>query len=189
MAGNKREDILNSALHLFSERGYDGTTVPMIADQAKVGTGTIYRYFDNKEYLVNCLFQECVQKFSDAVITYEFSSQNDIKQQFNVFFFKMVEYAKNNPQALQFIESHWRGHYLDNKSEEMFEQFLNFFRSFAENGKRAGILRPLPEDAFIAIVYGAFTHLFKLVRIGMLRDDQHLYEEVADCCWNAIRIL
>ena len=43
MAKNKRDDIMEAALILFAERGYDGTTVPMIAEKAKVGAGTIYR--------------------------------------------------------------------------------------------------------------------------------------------------
>ena len=61
MAQNKRDDILNAAMELFGELGYDGTTVPMIAERAKVGAGTIYRYFENKESLVNILFQDCVK--------------------------------------------------------------------------------------------------------------------------------
>jgi transposase len=34
-------------MQLFAERGYDGTTIPMIAEKANVGAGTIYRYFEN----------------------------------------------------------------------------------------------------------------------------------------------
>ncbi|MEM5672990.1 helix-turn-helix domain-containing protein [Bacillus cereus] len=56
MAKNKQEDIFDAAIQLFAERGYDGTTIPMIAEKAKVGAGTIYRYFENKEALVNSLF-------------------------------------------------------------------------------------------------------------------------------------
>ena len=45
MAQNKRDDILNAAMELFGELGYDGTTVPMIAERAKVGAGTILSIF------------------------------------------------------------------------------------------------------------------------------------------------
>lgn len=63
----KREDILDSALTLFAERGFDATTIPMIATDAKVGAGTIYRYFANKEVLVNTLFQHYVTLFKEAL--------------------------------------------------------------------------------------------------------------------------
>ncbi|MEC2439513.1 helix-turn-helix domain containing protein, partial [Bacillus cereus] len=52
MAKNKQEDIFDAAMQLFAELGYDGTTIPMIAENAKVGAGTSYRYFENKEALV-----------------------------------------------------------------------------------------------------------------------------------------
>ncbi len=49
---------MKASLTLFTDRGFDATTIPMIAAQADVGTGTIYRYFDSKETLVNVLYQE-----------------------------------------------------------------------------------------------------------------------------------
>lgn len=33
MAKNKQEDIFDAAMQLFAERGYDGTTIPMIAEK------------------------------------------------------------------------------------------------------------------------------------------------------------
>src|SRR5262249_55170937 len=54
---DRRQAILESALRLFGERGFHGTTVPEIAERAGVATGTIYRYFASKEALVNTLFQ------------------------------------------------------------------------------------------------------------------------------------
>ena len=51
----------------FAERGYDGTTIPMIAEKAKVGAGTIYRYFENKEALVNSLFSKSMLELSEII--------------------------------------------------------------------------------------------------------------------------
>lgn len=62
-ASNKVELIMKASLTLFTDRGFDATTIPMIAAQADVGTGTIYRYFDSKETLVNVLYQESAQRF------------------------------------------------------------------------------------------------------------------------------
>src|SRR5690606_27876447 len=53
---DKREAILHAALELFVERGFWGTAVPEIAEKAGVGAGTIYRYFESKEALVNALY-------------------------------------------------------------------------------------------------------------------------------------
>jgi len=46
-----REDILDAALLLFSEQGYDGASVRAIAQQAEVDPALIRHFFTNKEML------------------------------------------------------------------------------------------------------------------------------------------
>ncbi len=50
-AADKRDVILQQAIHVFSEFGFRGTDVQLIADRAGVGKGTVYRHFGNKEDL------------------------------------------------------------------------------------------------------------------------------------------
>ncbi|HXF90503.1 MAG TPA: TetR/AcrR family transcriptional regulator [Candidatus Nitrosotenuis sp.] len=45
----RREKILNSALEIFIERGFAGTSMSMIAKKAEVPQSLIYHYFENKE--------------------------------------------------------------------------------------------------------------------------------------------
>ncbi|MEE3156942.1 MAG: TetR/AcrR family transcriptional regulator [Pseudomonadota bacterium] len=45
---DKRQAILRAALKVFAEGGVNGVPMPVLAEQAQVGTGTIYRYFDSK---------------------------------------------------------------------------------------------------------------------------------------------
>src|SRR5262245_40748213 len=54
---DKKQAILAAALDLFAVKGYHGTAVPEIAEAAKVGAGTVYRYFQSKEQLVNELYR------------------------------------------------------------------------------------------------------------------------------------
>ena len=188
MARSKRDDIMDAALVLFAERGYDGTTVPMIAEKAKVGAGTIYRYFENKESLVNSMFQDNVAKFSDMLRSSLDGESNDIRHQFHQLFRQMVHFAKQNEYALQFIDSHMDGHYLDEKSNQIFEEFLEYLHSFAVKGTEEGVFCSLQPNAIIAIVYGAFSRLYKLIRLGVIEESEQLIQQVEDCCWNAIRI-
>ncbi|HWO98370.1 MAG TPA: TetR/AcrR family transcriptional regulator [Bacillus sp. (in: firmicutes)] len=188
MSKNKQDDIFEAAMQLFAERGYDGTTVPMIAEKAKVGAGTIYRYFENKESLVNSLFIKCVSQFS-GTLKAEFPSSENIREQFTHIFYQMFEFAKRNAYALLFIDSHCDGYYLDEESKKVFNDFLSFIIGVIENGKEQGIIRPLPSNALIAIVYGAFIMLFKMVQSGELEDTPELLKELEESSWNAIRII
>jgi AcrR family transcriptional regulator len=47
-----REAIVNAALELFEEKGYDGTTVADIAAAADIGTRTFFTYFASKDELL-----------------------------------------------------------------------------------------------------------------------------------------
>ena len=51
-SGNKRERILDAAVVEIARRGYDATTVAMIARRAGVADGTIYLYFKNKDEIL-----------------------------------------------------------------------------------------------------------------------------------------
>ncbi|PQD96519.1 TetR family transcriptional regulator [Pradoshia eiseniae] len=185
---NKREDILSAALILFSERGYDGTTIPMIAERANVGAGTIYRYFENKEYMVNILFQECLLDFSESMKKVDLTATMNLKEKFYLLFNQMITFAKAKPEQLNFFDTHCTGYYLDDKSKKLLGEYLDFLTSFIEEGKKSGVIQDLPSDALISIIYGAFSHLFKLIHAGLIEESPHLLESLVDCCWNAIKI-
>ena len=59
---NKKHDIMAAAENLFSNRSYHEVTLDEIAHQAKVGKGTLYRYFSNKDDL---FFQTATSGFDE----------------------------------------------------------------------------------------------------------------------------
>lgn len=189
MKENKREQILKAALSLFAERGYDATTVPMIVEKAEVGAGTIYRYFENMEALVNTLFQESLNHFMEWVERdYPYDS-SDVKSQYDHILNQMIRFSKDNVDTLLFIYTHSHARYLTEASRIAFNEFLHFFREIMERGKAAGVIKPLPSTALIGIVYGAFMGLIKVIRDREVEETPELMEGLKESCWNAIRII
>jgi AcrR family transcriptional regulator len=66
----RREEILQQAIRLFAEHGYGGTDTQMLADQLKVGKGTLYRYFPSKEELFLAAADYVMRKLRDYVLSY-----------------------------------------------------------------------------------------------------------------------
>lgn len=58
-----RESIEKAAVKLFTEKGFNVTTVAEIMHEAKLGTGTFYNYFNSKEDLIGSVIGD---KISDA---------------------------------------------------------------------------------------------------------------------------
>jgi AcrR family transcriptional regulator len=49
--------ILETALEIFRERGYENTTMRAIAEKAGLSLGNAYYYFRSKEYLIQAFYQ------------------------------------------------------------------------------------------------------------------------------------
>jgi AcrR family transcriptional regulator len=59
--------ILETALRLFEERGYDRTTMRAIATEAGVSVGNAYYYFSSKEHLVQGFYDRLAAEHETAV--------------------------------------------------------------------------------------------------------------------------
>ncbi len=55
----RRQEILDTAMRLFSERGYEEVSMADIAKELKVVPGLCYRYFDSKRVL----FREAMEQY------------------------------------------------------------------------------------------------------------------------------
>jgi AcrR family transcriptional regulator len=53
-----RTHIVDTALRLFRERGYEATTMRAIATEAGVSVGNAYYYFPSKQHLVQAYYQQ-----------------------------------------------------------------------------------------------------------------------------------
>ena len=60
--------ILETALEMFRERGYDETTMRAIADKAGVSLGNAYYYFRSKEYLIQAFYHRTHEEHLAAAL-------------------------------------------------------------------------------------------------------------------------
>ncbi|MFG2227835.1 TetR family transcriptional regulator [Streptomyces sp. NPDC048644] len=59
--------ILETAMRLFQERGYDRTTMRAIAQEAGVSVGNAYYYFASKEHLIQGFYDRIAKEHAAAV--------------------------------------------------------------------------------------------------------------------------
>lgn len=64
-----RENIISCAVSLFREKGFKDTSMELIAEKADVSKGTLYNYFQDKEFILIAYFQLYLQNKREAIKT------------------------------------------------------------------------------------------------------------------------
>lgn len=64
----RRREILQTALKLFSEKGFHNVSMHEIAEKSEFSVGTLYKFFSNKEELYKALLLEKAEEFHSALM-------------------------------------------------------------------------------------------------------------------------
>ncbi|AKQ47553.1 hypothetical protein TH63_07780 [Rufibacter radiotolerans] len=110
------QSILDAALELFAEQGYDKTSIRQIAQRADISLGLLYNYFKSKEDLLKEIL---VKGRQDILASFE------------------------RPEGLtpiQFLEHHIR------KTFELLEKNKNFWRLYHSLRLQSEVLRTLEQE-------------------------------------------
>ena len=182
----KSEAILKAALDLFVDRGFHGTPVPIIADRAGVGAGTIYRAFESKEALVNALYQRWKQRVVNAIMT-DFPADRPPREQFRVIWERMADFALAHPRELAFLELHHHGSYLDKDSVAIEHAITEFGVMMVRRAQESEAIKKLDPMLLMELINGAFLGIFRAGMERRLRLTRELLMQAEQCCWEAIR--
>jgi AcrR family transcriptional regulator len=183
---NKREAILHTALELFAKLGFHGTPIPLVAERANVGAGTIYRYFENKEALANAVYQRAKFQLYEILVK-DFPENLSARQQFHAFWQRMAQFAIENSLEFQFLEFHDHVSYLDESSYEVAAKLWEPGCNFFEKTNQQQITKPMPLKLLVAIVWGMFVGVVKVSYRGHFQLSQEILAQAEQACWEAIR--
>jgi TetR/AcrR family transcriptional regulator, repressor of fatR-cypB operon len=179
----KREAILQAALEVFAEHGVHGVAVPEIAARAGVGTGTIYRFFESKEALVNEVFREKKRALGRR-LSADLDRKLPPRALFTEFWRRLVAFVREDPDAFRFLELQDHMPYLDETSRELERSVLSPIANSCKQLQRNGIFRKdMRPEVLMALHWGAFVQLFKAERLGYLTVRSRDVVAACDAAW------
>lgn len=85
-----REEILKASLCLFSSKGFHNVSMQEIADKSEFAVGTLYKFFDSKESLFECLINYFGEKILSEVAEILDGSGNEAE--------RLIAYIRYQPQ-------------------------------------------------------------------------------------------
>jgi len=139
-----RARILNAALEIFRERGFERATMREIAGAAEVAVGAAYYYFDSKDALVMAFYERAQREMHDE-LTAKLARCKTLEARLRTIIAEKFDYFAPNRKLLGALSSHVDPeHPLSPFSEEtkpIRESDLAFFdEAVAESGVK------LPKD-------------------------------------------
>lgn len=154
MRDNRKEEIIDVALHLFATEGYHSTSIAKIAKKAEISKGLVYNYFKSKEELLIKVVENA------AIDVYQYFDldndgileDKDLKEFIDgifqmlrekIHFWRLYLSFAFNPQILEVITRN-----IPQKSEKILEMMVDYFR-------RQGVNDPMAETMyFISVMKG-----------------------------------
>ena len=139
MKGKKRL-ILDSAKTLFPHFGLKKTTVDEIARLAKIGKGTIYRYFASKEDI----FLEVIEEEGKILQNQLHKAINKVvspQEKLRIFVFTWMKALKKLANYYNIFKEEYIKQYpfIQKVREKNFEREMDIVKSILEEGVKKGI--------------------------------------------------
>lgn len=94
-----KKRIIDAAIKVFSQYGYSGATMRMIAKEAGISVGGVYLYFRNKEELFLFLMQEKTKDLESRIASI-FEEKRNAKETLEEYVKIAVEYASENKELI-----------------------------------------------------------------------------------------
>lgn len=140
----RKNQILDCSKKIFSEKGYYETYVEEIIKEARVGKGTFYRYFKNKEDLFISVLIQFLNEWEEfaSIDMSEFKSDN-INDLFKLLISRSFKFFQENEELCNIYLRIGPG--LNNIFEPYLvrfeQQMLNYIILYLQEGIKLGIIR------------------------------------------------
>ena len=186
---DKRAEIIRASLALIAEHGFHGAPMSMIADQAGVAAGTIYRYFENKDALIIALYREIDERIG-AYIMKGYDSEKPIRERFHHIFTALLRYFIANPLDFRYLEQFHNSPYgVDLRRDIILRKSGDcyIYRELLEQGVAQQVIKDLPMVILFALAFGPLKAVTRDHIIGFITLDDAMIDRIMEASWDGIR--
>lgn len=186
---DKRDEIVRAALELIAENGFHGAPMAMIADKAGVGAGTIYRYFENKDVLINQLYHELEQRLYDVLME-GYAAEKPVRERFIHLGTVILRYCISNPLDFRYLEQFHNSPYgVKHRHDKLFSETKqkDIYRELFEEGVAQQVIKELPMVVLFALAFGPLITVARDHILGFVALDDVLIAQTIEACWDGLK--
>lgn len=185
----QRQEMLDAALELFSEKGYHNVSMHEIARKSEFAIGTLYKFFKNKQDLYKALLLEKSNEFHEA-ITAAIEEPDEETEKLRNYVRAKGQLFRDNLSVVRLYFGETRGAGfnimagLDREIRERYDHVLEALASVFRRGiKRKRFMR-IADPYSLAVAIESLTNAFLF--LWLEAPERHPYPEDPDTILNIL---
>ncbi len=187
MKTEKRDQIMDAALTLFVEQGFQGTSTAQIAKTAGVATGTLFHHFATKEDLINALYLNTKTKLVDYLKD-QLKTAEGHREKLHVIWMGIVRWSLENEREYRFFKHCDASPYIGQSLREECEAKFSVVVEVFQKAISAEVIRDLPIEFMMYLTHGLMEGFIRYIRLNPeMAGNQELWEQAEAMTWDAIR--
>ena len=181
--------ILDHALALFTDKGYEGASMDDIARAVGIRKASLYAHFDGKESIFSAIFDDILAEYERFIHMLTRLSDETAPEALESIFLSFIDYCYDNPK-MYFWDRYFYyppaflRDYIREKTLETERLFLERIRRLMEQGIGRGEIRGGDTEGMTLSYYYLMIGLSMSVR---MYDRETLLRD-ARAAWNGLRL-
>lgn len=174
-----RGRIIDAAIAVFSQIGYDAASMAAIASRADVVKGTLYLYFASKEQLFEAVYQQCrMERLEACGVDHDepLNAMDRLCERLR----KGTRWELAEPTKNQLVRAYLTHPVFSKRAGHVVESLnTQALMPIIEQGVSAGELRPLPPDLLMEmyIRFGSAVYYY-IEKHPEAAEDETLWQDI-----------
>ena len=183
-----RDQVLASALDLFTGRGFFNTSIPDIVRASGISTGSIYHHFGDKEGIAKALYDSLIDRMESALADIErrHGTARDRCREIIVLLFTIAE---NEPEIMKFMLHARHKEFMPSVAPVCSSRPFQHMRDMVAEGMAKGEILEMDNTVAASAVFGGALRMIQLRLDGILeRPLMEYLEDVWQCAWRSVAV-
>ncbi len=181
--------ILEKALELFTDKGYEGSSMDDIAKAVGIRKASLYAHFEGKERIFSAIFDDILAEYKHTIDELTGIAEEDAVVRLEHIFMSFIAYCHNNLKMYFwdryfYYPPEFLKDFIREKTIETERTFLEQIRWWIERGMQDGIIRSQDVDGMALAYYYLMIGLSMSVK---LYDKEQLLRD-AQAAWNGLHL-
>ena len=185
---HRKDEMLSAAERMFSERGYQATSVRDIAEALDIKPGSLYAHIETKEDLLWTILEAAANRFFDAVQPIVESDLLPLQKLRRVIG-AHVKVITDSATSAEIFTTQWRhlseprrGEFADRR--DAYEKML---RQLVHEGIRDGVLGDVDEKFATLLILSSMNWVYQWYRADGPMTPEEIARKLTEMLFNGLR--